>query len=59
MDESVHMVIGPGFTVPVFKTILKAGEQINVLPEHRKNVIPKAIEYLKRGESIYIFPKGI
>ena len=58
MDEPVHMVIGPGFSVPVFRHILKAGEQINALPERRKFVISEAVEYLKKGESIYIFPEG-
>jgi 1-acyl-sn-glycerol-3-phosphate acyltransferase len=58
MKEPVHMVIGPGFTVPFFKHILKAGEQINATPEHRKDVITKAVEYLDKGESVYIFPEG-
>lgn len=58
MDEPVHMVIGPGFSVPVFRKILKLGEQINALPENRKNVISDAVKYLKKGESIYIFPEG-
>lgn len=58
MKEPVHMVIGPGFSVPVVKHFLKWMEQINALPEHRKNVIPRAVEYLSKGESIYIFPEG-
>lgn len=58
MDEPVHMVIGPGFSVPVFRKILKWGEQINALLEHRKSVVKKSVEYLKKGESIYIFPEG-
>mgnify|MGYP000857679027 FL=1 len=58
MREPVHMVIGPGFHVPFFRTFLKIAEQINALPENRKNVIPTAVEYLKKGESIYIFPEG-
>ncbi|OHD10813.1 MAG: hypothetical protein A2086_15100 [Spirochaetes bacterium GWD1_27_9] len=58
MEEPVHMVIGPGFNVPFIRHILKHGEQINALPEYRKEVIPNAIEYLKKGESIYIFPEG-
>lgn len=58
MDEPVHMVIGPGFSVPFFRHLLKAGEQINALPENRKNVINEAVSYLKKGESVYIFPEG-
>lgn len=58
MKEPVHMIIGPGFSVPVFKSILKFAEQINALPENRKEVIPQAVQYLKRGESVYIFPEG-
>lgn len=58
MKEPVHMIIGPGFSVPVFKSVLKFAEQINALPENRKEVIPQAVEYLRRGESVYIFPEG-
>jgi len=58
MKEPVHMVIGPGFSVPIAKHFLKWMEQINALPKHRKEVIPRAVEYLKKGESIYIFPEG-
>jgi 1-acyl-sn-glycerol-3-phosphate acyltransferase len=58
MDEPIHMIIGPGFSVPVFKHVLKMGKQINALPENREKVIPTAIDYLKKNESIYIFPEG-
>jgi len=58
MDEPVHMVVGPGFSVPLFRKILKWGEQINALPDHRKYVVKNAVECLKKGESIYIFPEG-
>jgi 1-acyl-sn-glycerol-3-phosphate acyltransferase len=58
MKEPVHMVIGPGFTVPVFRHILKAGEQINASPDYRKEVTAKAAEFLRRGEAVYIFPEG-
>jgi 1-acyl-sn-glycerol-3-phosphate acyltransferase len=58
MDEPIHMIIGPGFTVPVFRQILKLGKQINALPEYRTNVIPSAVEYLKKNESVFIFPEG-
>jgi 1-acyl-sn-glycerol-3-phosphate acyltransferase len=58
MNDSVHMIIGPGFSVPIARTILKLCEQINALPENRRNVVQEAISYLKKGESIYIFPEG-
>ncbi len=58
MDEPVHMIIGPGFSVPIFRTILKWGEQINALSFHRKTAVEKAINFLKKGESVYIFPEG-
>jgi 1-acyl-sn-glycerol-3-phosphate acyltransferase len=58
MDEPIHMVIGPGFSVPVFKHVLRMGKQINALSENKENVIPSAVEYLKNDESIYIFPEG-
>ncbi len=58
MREPVHMIIGPGFSVPIFKTILKWGEQINALSIHRKTVVDKAVKFLEKGESVYIFPEG-
>ena len=58
MKEPVHMVVGPGFSVPIFRHILKAGEQINALPQHRHNVLLNAVKYLNKGESVYIFPEG-
>ncbi len=58
MKEPVHMVIGPGFSVPFFRKILKHGEQINASPSERKNVVNNAASYLEKGESIYIFPEG-
>jgi 1-acyl-sn-glycerol-3-phosphate acyltransferase len=58
MDEPIHMIIGPGFSVPFFKHVLKIGKQINALYENRNKVIPTAIDYLRKNESIYIFPEG-
>jgi 1-acyl-sn-glycerol-3-phosphate acyltransferase len=59
MKEPVHMVIGPGFKVPVLKTVLRLGEQINALPEVRQEVIPESVGFLKEGESVFIFPEGV
>ena len=58
MDEPIHMIIGPGFSVPVVKQILKIGKQINALSENREKVIPTAVDYLKKAESVFIFPEG-
>ncbi len=58
MKEPVHMIIGPGFSVPIVKTILKWGEQINALSSHRKTVVDKAVKFIEKGESVYIFPEG-
>lgn len=58
MDEPIHMIIGPAFSVPIFKQILKMGKQINALSENKDKVIPTAVEYLRKNESIYIFPEG-
>ena len=58
MSEPVHMIIGPGFSIPILKNILNAGEQINALEIHRSEVINSAVKYLSKGESVYIFPEG-
>ncbi|MBN1525844.1 MAG: 1-acyl-sn-glycerol-3-phosphate acyltransferase [Spirochaetales bacterium] len=59
MDDPIHMIIGPGFSLPFFKYMLRLGKQINAMPEKRTTVIPTAINYLKNNESIYIFPEGV
>ncbi|MDD3928810.1 MAG: lysophospholipid acyltransferase family protein [Sphaerochaeta sp.] len=57
--DTLHMVIGPGFGIPVVGSFLGWTEQIKALEkEDRKNVVPKAVEYLRKGESVYIFPEG-
>lgn len=58
MKEPVHMVIGPAFSVSFIRRFLKIGQQINALPEFRHEVIDKAVSYLEKGESVYIFPEG-
>jgi 1-acyl-sn-glycerol-3-phosphate acyltransferase len=58
MEDPIHMVIGPGFSVPVIKLFLKWGKQINALPEYRHLVIKKAVEFLDKNEPVYIFPEG-
>ena len=59
MKEPVHMVIGSAFGIPGMGALLRAGEQIDAFDEDaRKKVVSEAIQYLKRGESVYIFPEG-
>ncbi len=58
MPEPVHMIIGPGFSVPIGRWFMKQGEMINALPEHRRTVIEKSVGFLNKGESVYIFPEG-
>ena len=59
MDEPVHMVIGSAFGIPLLSNILELGEQINAYAEEdRKAVVDKAVGYLEKGESVYIFPEG-
>ena len=57
--DDLHMVIGPGFGIPVVGSFLGWTEQIKALEkEDRKKVVAQAVEYLKKGESVYIFPEG-
>ncbi|ORC31803.1 hypothetical protein B4O97_16790 [Marispirochaeta aestuarii] len=59
MNEPVHMIIGSAFGIPWLAGLLRAGEQIDAFDEKaRGRVIPEAVEYLRRGESVYIFPEG-
>jgi 1-acyl-sn-glycerol-3-phosphate acyltransferase len=59
MKEPIHMVIGSAFAVPVIRTFLKATEQISAhTKEERSNVVGIAAQYLRSGESVYIFPEG-
>ncbi len=57
--DPMHMVIGPGFSIPYVKKFLYWTEQIPALTtEDKKNVISTAVNYLKQGDDIYIFPEG-
>ena len=59
MDEPLHMVIGSGFTIKIARYFLKHMEQIPAdTKENRAHVIDEAVKYLKKGESVYIFPEG-
>ncbi|MGN0907374.1 MAG: lysophospholipid acyltransferase family protein [Bullifex sp.] len=60
MKDDLHMVIGPGFNVPLLKHYLVWAEQIPAnTKENRARVVEKAVDYLKKGDSIYIFPEGM
>ena len=60
MKEDLHMVISRAFTVPLLKTYLKLAEQIPAdTKANRALVIDRCVNYLKKGESIYIFPEGM
>lgn len=56
--DRLHMVLGPVYSVPVLKNFLNIMEQINAGDENRKNVVSNAVEYIKKNESVYIFPEG-
>jgi 1-acyl-sn-glycerol-3-phosphate acyltransferase len=59
MDDPLHVVIGPGFGIPVVGKFLGWTEQIRALtPEDRKQVVGDAVRHLRSGDSVYIFPEG-
>lgn len=58
--DNLHVVIGRGYGIPVVKHFLNLTEQIKALTaEDRKDVVKKAVSYLKGGDSVYIFPEGV
>lgn len=59
MDDVLHIVIGPGFGIPLVGIFLGWTEQIRALTkEDRSKVVEQAVYYLQKGESVYIFPEG-
>ena len=54
----VHIIIGPGYQSRFMGWILDRFEQINAMPAMRRLVVPKAVEYLRRGDSVYTAPEG-
>ncbi len=58
IKDRIHMVIGPAYDIPVLKNFLRVLEQIDATENNRKNVVSNSIEYIKRNESVYIFPEG-
>jgi 1-acyl-sn-glycerol-3-phosphate acyltransferase len=58
LPEFLHFVVGPPMLIPGMSKTLKAFEQINALPAHRKNVVDAACHYLALGEAVCIYPEG-
>lgn len=60
MKDPLHMVIGPGFNVPILRHYLKWTEQVSAnTKENRSHVVEKCVKYINEGDSIYIFPEGM
>ena len=58
LGEPVHIVTRLVDHFGLFAPVLDAFEQINALPENLENVVPEAVKYLQKGESILIAPEG-
>lgn len=59
MKDRLHMVIGPGFNIPIVRRYLALCEQIPAQnKETRGKVVSTAVKYLSEGDSVYIFPEG-
>ncbi|WP_320129340.1 lysophospholipid acyltransferase family protein [uncultured Sphaerochaeta sp.] len=59
MEDPLHVVIGPGYGIPVVGSFLHWTEQIKALSKSdRTKVVDTSVSYLKEGDSIYIFPEG-
>lgn len=56
--EPVHVIVGPACKSRIVAWLCNYLEFINAMPAHRKTVIPQAVEYLQRGESIFLNPEG-
>jgi len=58
LDELIHFIIGPGYQSPMLARFLDAFEQINALAGDGKTVVARAVEMLKKGESVCVAPEG-
>ena len=58
LPEPVHIVVGPGYASRVGARVYDWFEQINAMPAHRKTIVPEAVKYLQKGESVCIAPEG-
>ncbi len=58
VPEFLHVIIGPPFAVRWLQPTFRFFEQINAMPQHRRNVVDQACHYLTLGESVYIAPEG-
>ncbi|MFA6844309.1 MAG: lysophospholipid acyltransferase family protein [Sphaerochaetaceae bacterium] len=60
MKDNLHMVIGRAYGIPVIRRFLQATEQIKALtPQDKRQVVGRAVRYLEKGDSVYIFPEGM
>lgn len=56
--EPVHIIVGPACKSRIVARLCRYLEQINAMPAHRETVIPEAVKYLQRGESVFLNPEG-
>jgi 1-acyl-sn-glycerol-3-phosphate acyltransferase len=56
--ERVHVVVGPACKSRVIARMAAMCDQINAMPSNRRNVVSEAVEYLRRGGSIFMNPEG-
>ncbi|HNN94022.1 MAG TPA: lysophospholipid acyltransferase family protein [Pseudomonadota bacterium] len=58
MPSPTHMIISAAMEWPIWRNFLLFCEHIDATAAARGNVVSQAVEYLRRGENIYIFPEG-
>lgn len=58
LPEYLHFVAGPPFQVRTVRAAFRFMEQINALPEHRKDVASVATKHLANGGAVCVFPEG-
>lgn len=58
LPDFLHFVVGPPYALTWLAPALDFFEQINAMPEQRKEVVDRACHWLARGEAVYIAPEG-
>lgn len=58
IPDCVHVVVGPGYSIAPLAWLLDRFEQINAMPDHRATVVDRAVEYLEKGDAVYMAPEG-
>lgn len=56
--EPVHVIVGPACKSRIVARLCAYLQQINAMPSHRETVVPEAVAYLRRGESVFLNPEG-